>query len=141
MRLSHMKLTVNRLILAVAIVSGILPGLLIERVPLGGWLSWVLVTVGLSSPVLFLDYLLSAVLTHDWQRGGLGQRAKGTIAPSHRPQFTVLQLLTAMAIVTVICWVSVMLFPVWRGLFHQPTNAEMAKEFRLDTAPLEAAGN
>jgi hypothetical protein len=134
MRLPRVKLTVNRSILAVAIVSGILPGLLIERVSLGGWLSWVLVTVGLASPVLFLAYLLSGVLTHDWQRGERGQRAKRTIAPTHRPQFTVLQLLTAMAIVTVICWVSIMLFPVWWGLFHQPSNAEMAAELRLDAA-------
>jgi hypothetical protein len=42
--------------------------------------------------------------------------------------------MTGMAVVAVICWVSVMLVPVWWGIIHRPTDAELAARLRLDAA-------
>ena len=134
MRLPLVKVTIQRALLAVAIISGVLSGLLIERVPPDGWMTWGLVSAGLASPILFLVYLLAAVLTYGWRRRADVSQTIGTIGLQHRPRVTVLQLMTGMAVVAVICWVAVMLAPVWWGIFHRPTDAEIAARLRLDAA-------
>src|SRR6516225_3449614 len=99
MRLPLVKVTIQRALLAVAIISGVLSGLLIERVPPDGWVTWGLVSAGLASPILFLVYLLAVVVAYGRRRRADVPQTAGTIRLLYRPRVTVLQLMTGMAVV------------------------------------------
>src|SRR6516225_7465255 len=103
MRVPGVKFTTHRVLIGVIIIS-LLAGLLIERVSAGGWWSWVLTTVALASPILFFVCLLAEVLRHDRQRGEQGLRATRIIVALRPPHFALWQLMLAMGIVTVMCW-------------------------------------
>jgi hypothetical protein len=124
-------------ILIVATIIAAAAGFVIEQVTIGSPLFWALSTAALAAPVLFLVVVLADVLSIGWRRGERGLRPTGTTASSRRPRFTMLQLMVAIAIVTVMCWFAAMLGPIWWGAFHQPTYAELAARLRDDSAQWE----
>jgi hypothetical protein len=134
MRVPRVKFTITRALYVVFVIILFLPGFFGERISPGGWLSWMLITIGLASPLLLLLYLLAEVLTPGWHRGEPGPRAIRTLRSLRCPQFTLFQLILAMAILATMCWFAVMVVPLWWEAFHGPTDAEMAERFRLDAA-------
>jgi hypothetical protein len=51
-----------------------------------------------------------------------------------RFQFRVAQLIGVVAASALICWFAALLGPLIWGIYHPPTNAEMAERFRRDAA-------
>jgi hypothetical protein len=94
----------------------------------------VLLAVGIGSAFLLLGIDLSEVLSIRLRPGQSKQLAMGTVAASSGPQFTLFQMMLAIAIVSVMCWFAAMLVPLWSATFHDPTDAEMARRFRRDAA-------
>ena len=134
MRVPRVKFTIKRILIVAGIIS-VAASLVVGRVTtLGSSMWWVLVSLGLASPFWFSGFFLVDVLSIRRHQGESAQRPVATVPASSRPQFTLLQLMFATAIVTVMCWFAAMLFPIWWAAFHEPTDAEMAQRFRQDAA-------
>jgi len=123
-------------LIAAAIVS-LVPCFIIDRVTLGSSMFWVLCTVGLASPLLFLLVILHKVLSGGWHPGKREVGPTGANASARRPRLTVLPLMVAMAIITVMCWLAALLGTIWWGAFHEPTYAELAAGLRDNSARWE----
>jgi ribose/xylose/arabinose/galactoside ABC-type transport system permease subunit len=136
MRFPCVRLTVRRTLFAALILS-LAAGFVLPWVTIGFTYSPALVTLGFASPFLALLIIINIVISTNWQFSRKGSGLTEASPSQRRPRLTILQMMLAMGVVSVMCWCAVTIAPIWWGVVHQPTYAELAEGMRRNAARWE----